>query len=92
MRSRRSRGPWAQNLWRGRTRLWSPYSANESLDSTDEFSLSTVSLMDICHLKNSDLELNFNNTKAELRSEVTLQKMIQALMQHSLNKDHQHHR
>ena len=26
LRSRRSRGPWAHNLWRGRTRRWSPYS------------------------------------------------------------------
>ena len=26
LRSHRSRGPWAHNLWRGRTRQWIPYS------------------------------------------------------------------
>ena len=32
------------------------------------------------------------NTKVELYSEVTLWKMIQGLVQYSLNKDHQHHK
>ena len=31
-----------------------------------------ASILDICHLKNSELEQNFKNTKAELFSEVTL--------------------
>ena len=35
---------------------------------------------------------NFVSTKVELYSEVTLWKMIQDLMQSSLNKDYQHHK
>ena len=31
-----------------------------------------ASLMDICHLKNSEVEPKFRSTKAELYSEVTL--------------------
>ena len=50
-----------------------------------------ASLMDICHLKNAELETKHRNTKGvELYSEATLWKMILDLMQYSLNKDLQH--
>ena len=44
--------------------------------------------MDICHLKNAELETK--NTKVELYSEAILRKMILDLMQYSRNKDLQH--
>ena len=49
-------------------------------------------LMDICHLKNAELDKSTKNTKVELYSEVILWKTIQGLLQYSLNKDHQHHK
>ena len=48
------------------------------------------SLMDLCHLENSELEPQYQSMKAGSHSEVTLQKMILVRMQCSLNKDHQH--
>ena len=47
-----------------------------------------ASLMDLCHLKNSELEPQFQNTKVESYSEVTLSKMIHALMHYLRSKDH----
>ena len=49
-----------------------------------------ASLMDICHLKNAELEAKHQNIKVELYSEVILSKTILGLMRYSLNKDHQH--
>ena len=49
-----------------------------------------ASLMDICHLKNAELEAKPKNSKVELYSEAILCKMILDLVQYSLNKDHQH--
>ena len=49
-----------------------------------------ASLMDLCHLKNSELNLIFKSTKEGLYSEVTLYRMILVRRQCSLNKDHQH--
>ena len=49
-----------------------------------------ASLMDMCHLKNAELEQNTKNTKVELFSEVILYKTILGLTQYSLNKDLQH--
>ena len=46
-----------------------------------------ASLMDLCHLKNSELEPQFQSTKAESYSEVTLGKIIQDHTQYLLNKD-----
>ena len=52
-----------------------------------------ASLMDLCHLKNSELEAPISKTsKVELYSEVTLWKMIQDHTQYLQGKDHQHHR
>ena len=52
-----------------------------------------ASLMDICHLKNAELEAKHTkHTKVELYSEETSWKMILDLMRNSLNKDHQHHK
>ena len=47
-----------------------------------------ASLMDICHLKNAELEAKHQNTQVELYSEAILSKMILVLMQFSQNKDH----
>ena len=49
-----------------------------------------ASLMDICHLKNAELEAKHQKKKVELYSVVILQKTILGLMQYSLNKDLQH--
>ena len=43
--------------------------------------------MDLCHLKNSELEPQFQSTKAESYSEMTLGKIIQVRTQCLLNKD-----
>ena len=51
-----------------------------------------ASFMDLCHLKNSELDPNFKNTKVRSYSEVTFGKMIQDYTQHLLNKDHQIHK
>ena len=51
-----------------------------------------ASLMDICHLKNSELEPKSKNTTAEWYSEETLSKMIQALTQYLQSKVHLRHR
>ena len=49
-----------------------------------------ASLMDICHLKNAELEAKHQKYKGRvvLRSDIV--KDIRGLMQYSLNKDHQH--
>ena len=50
-----------------------------------------ASLMDICHLKNAELETkSTKNTKVELYSVVILSKTIRGLVQYSPNKDLQH--
>ena len=49
-----------------------------------------ASLMDICHLKNAELEAKHQKYKVELCSEATLWKMILDRMQYSQIKDHQH--
>ena len=47
--------------------------------------------MDVCHLKNAELEANAPKIqKVELYFEVILFKTILVLMQYSLNKDLQH--
>ena len=52
-----------------------------------------VPLMDISHLKEFGVGTTiFRNIKAELYSEVTSQKMDQALVQFSQSKDHQRHK
>ena len=51
-----------------------------------------ASLMDICHLKNSELESKNRNTKVEFHSEATLWKMIQDLTQYLQSKDHRRHK
>ena len=47
-------------------------------------------LMDLCHLKNAELERKLTKSEVELYSETTLWKTIQGLTQYSLNMDHQH--
>ena len=49
-----------------------------------------ASLMDICHLKNAELEATHQNTKVELYSAVILSKTTQGLTQYSLNNELQH--
>ena len=51
-----------------------------------------ASLMDICHLKNAELETKHQKYKGRdvLRGDIV--KDDSGLMQYSLNKDHQHHR
>ena len=51
-----------------------------------------ASLMDLCHLKNAELETKHTKKNVELYSEATLWKMILDLMQYSQNIDHQHHK
>ena len=55
-------------------------------DAKDHF----ASLMDICHLKNAELEAKHQKFKGRVVLETILWKMILDLMQYSLNKDHQH--
>ena len=51
-----------------------------------------ASLMDLCHLKNSELEASISKVQRQSRApQVTLWRMI-LVMQHSQNKDHQHHK
>ena len=49
-------------------------------------------LMDICHLKNAELETKQQKYKGRVVLEVILWKTILDLMQYSLNKVHQHHK
>ena len=51
-----------------------------------------ASLMDICHLKNAELEATHHEYKGRVVFRGELQKMIRGLMQCSLNEDHQHHK
>ena len=74
---------------------WNLTKVRSKKDVTDEARTKGVkvhfaSLMDICHLKNANWRQITKNTKVELYSEVILWKMIQDLMQYSLNKDLQH--
>ena len=52
-----------------------------------------ASLMDICHLKNAELEAKHQKYKGRvvLRGDIA-KKAILFLTQYSLNKDHQHHK
>ena len=49
-----------------------------------------ASLMDLCHLKNSELEPSIKSTKVGLCSEVILRRIIQDRLQYLQNNDHQH--
>ena len=51
-----------------------------------------ASLIDLCHLKNAELEAKHQNTKIEFHFEETLRKMFLDFLQCSLNNDHQHHK
>ena len=68
-------------------------SKSEVIDEarTKDAKVHFASLMDICHLKNAELETK-HQKKVELYSEVILWKTIRGLMQYSLNNVHQHHK
>ena len=51
-----------------------------------------ASLMDVCHVKKSELAHQYQKYKVESCSEVTLWRMIQDQIPYLLNKDHQHHK
>ena len=51
-----------------------------------------ASLMDICHLKNAELEVKHQKYKGRVVLRGDIVKTIQGLTQYSLNKDHQHHK
>ena len=51
-----------------------------------------ASLMDICHLKNAELETEHQKYKGRVVLRGVLWLTILDLMQYSLNKDHQHHK
>ena len=75
---------------------WNLTKVRSKKDVIDEARMSgaTVhfaSLMDICHLKNAELEVKNQKYKGRVcGSQVILQKTILVLMQYSLNKDLQH--
>ena len=48
--------------------------------------------MDLCHLKNLELEPRYPKYKGRSYSEVTLWRMILVRTQYSLNEGHQHHK
>ena len=49
-----------------------------------------ASLMDLCHLKNTELELLYQKYKGQVVFRGDIVKMILVRTQYSLNKDHQH--
>ena len=49
-----------------------------------------ASLMDICHLKNAELEAKHQKYKGRVVLRGDIVKTIHGLTQHSPNKDHQH--
>ena len=51
-----------------------------------------ASLIDFCHLKNSELEPQFQKYKGRIVLRGDIVKMIQDHMQYSLNRDHQRHK
>ena len=51
-----------------------------------------ASLMDLCHLKNSELEPQYHKYKGRVVLRGDIVKMILVRMQYSLNKDLQHHK
>ena len=52
-----------------------------------------ASLMDICHLKNAELEAKHQKLqRASCTPRRYCQRLFMGLMQYSLNKDHQHHK
>ena len=51
-----------------------------------------ASLMDICHLKNAELEAQHQKYRGRIVLQGDIVKTIRGLMQYSLNKDHQHHK
>ena len=51
-----------------------------------------ASLMNICHLKNAELETKHQKYKGRVVLRGDIVKVIRGLMQYSLNKDHQHHK
>ena len=68
-------------------------SNKEVIDGSKEEQSIFVSLMDLCHLTNSEQEPQYLKYKGRvvLRGDI-LGKMILDLMQYSLNKVHQHHK
>ena len=56
-------------------------------DSTVHF----ASLMNLCHLKNSELEPQLQKYRGRVVLRDDIVKMIQDHTQYLLNKDHQHH-
>ena len=54
---------------------------------TKDAKIDFTSLMDICHLKNAELEAKHQKYKGRV-----VLKMILDLVQYSLNQDHQHHK
>ena len=51
-----------------------------------------ASLMDTCHLKNAEMEAKHPKYKGRVVLRGDIVKTILVLMQHSVNKDHQHHK
>ena len=51
-----------------------------------------VSLMDLCHLKNSELDPQFQKYKGRVVLRGDIVKMIQGRMLFLLSRDHQHHK
>ena len=51
-----------------------------------------ASLMDICHLKNAELEAKHQKYQGRVVLRGDIVKTIRGLMQYSPNKDHQHHK
>ena len=51
-----------------------------------------ASLMDICHLKNAELEAKHQKYEGRIVLRGDIVKDVQGLTQYSLNKDHQHHK
>ena len=51
-----------------------------------------ASLMDLCHLKNSELEPQYQKYKGRVVLRGDIAKIILVRMQYVLNKDHQHHK
>ena len=51
-----------------------------------------ASLMDICHLKNAELEAKHQKYKGRVVLRGDIVKDDSGLLQHSLNKGHQHHK
>ena len=74
---------------------WQLMKVRNKKDAIDEASnkgrkVHFASLMDLCHLKNSELEPQYQKYKGRVVLRGDIVKMILVCMQCSLNKDHQH--